>query len=86
MMFEGTIQNGVVVLDLTEVLPERTRVEVLPQRTPDKKSALRERLLSLAGTADDLLADMAKNHDHYIHGAPKRRGDSSPTHFTSSLS
>jgi hypothetical protein len=33
---------------------------------------LRERLLKLAGTVDDLPADMARNHDHYIHGAPKQ--------------
>lgn len=31
-----------------------------------------ERLLKLAGPIDDLPADMARNHDHYFHGAPKR--------------
>jgi hypothetical protein len=28
--------------------------------------------LKLAGTVDDLPPDMAEQHDHYIHGTPKR--------------
>ena len=29
-------------------------------------------LAELAGTAKDLPDDYAHNHDHYLHGAPKR--------------
>lgn len=29
-------------------------------------------LLEFAGIADDLPSDLARNHDHYIHGHPKR--------------
>lgn len=29
-------------------------------------------LLELAGTAQRLPADFAHNHDHYLHGAPRR--------------
>lgn len=29
-------------------------------------------LLEVAGTAEGLPADLARNHDHYLHGAPKR--------------
>ena len=29
-------------------------------------------LLELAGTAPNLPADFARNHDHYLHGTPKR--------------
>ena len=72
MLIEGTVQNGVVVLDQKEILPEGARVAVALQKPADKKPTLRERLLSLAGTVDDLPEDMAKNHDHYIHGAPKK--------------
>ena len=72
MQLEGTVQNGVVVLDNGHHLPEGTRVEVIVREASAKKSTLRERLLKLAGTVDDLPADMARNHDHYIHGVPKR--------------
>lgn len=29
-------------------------------------------LLEVAGTAEGLPQDMAQNHDHYLHGTPKR--------------
>lgn len=35
-------------------------------------SPLGEILLRFAGIADDLPADIAKNHDHYLYGTPKR--------------
>ena len=72
MSFQGTIQNGVVVLDQHPELPDGTRVEVIIQETAAAKPSLRERLAKLAGTVDDLPADMARNHDHYIHGAAKK--------------
>ena len=72
MSFEGTVQNGVVVFDSQHQLPDGTRVEVIVQDPSVKKPTLRERLVKLAGTVDDLPADMARNHDHYIHGAPKK--------------
>jgi hypothetical protein len=72
MSFAGTIQNGVVVFDSQPQLPDGTRVEVMVQAESAKKPTLRERLAKLAGTVDDLPADMARNHDHYIHGAPKK--------------
>ena len=35
--------------------------------------SLREFLLSIAGTAKgDCPSDLARNHDHYLHGRPKR--------------
>ena len=72
MSFEGTVQNGVVVFDNPQQLPDGTRVEVVVQDGSIKQPTLRERLAKLAGTVDDLPADMARNHDHYIHGAPKK--------------
>jgi hypothetical protein len=30
-------------------------------------------LLEIAGTADDLPADLSINHDHYLYGTPKRQ-------------
>ena len=72
MSFQGTIQNGVVVFDDHQQLPDGTRVEIIVQEEAAKKPSLRERLIKLAGTVDDLPTDMARNHDHYIHGAPKQ--------------
>jgi hypothetical protein len=72
MSFEGEVRNGVVVLDNGHQLADGTRVEVNVRELPAAKTTLQDRLLKLAGTIDDLPADMARNHDHYIHGVPKR--------------
>ncbi len=72
MSFEGRVENGVIVLDLPNQLADGTKVEVIVREDPDGQTTLRERLLKLAGTVDDLPADMAAQHDHYIHGVPKK--------------
>jgi hypothetical protein len=74
MELAGTVQNGVVVVDSPQPLPDGTKVKVVVESTnePSKPSTLAQRLLKLAGTVDDLPPDMARNHDHYIHGTPKR--------------
>jgi hypothetical protein len=72
MSFEGHVQNGVIVLDDGRQLADGTRVQVIVRDAPAAKATLRDRLLKLAGTVDDLPADTARNHDHYIHGGPKR--------------
>ncbi len=72
MAITGTVSNGVIVLDQPGALPEGARVEVAVQVPPKAISPLGEALLKLAGTAVGLPADMAEQHDHYIHGTPKR--------------
>jgi hypothetical protein len=77
MLLEGTVINGTIVLDGDEKLPEGARVEVAlkdPEASaPERgKPTLSERLLKRAGTVPGLPADMAEQHDHYIHGTPKR--------------
>ena len=72
MSLEGHVQNGVIVLDDGRRLADATRVQVIVHGASPAKATLRDRLLKLAGTVDDLPADMARNHDHYIHGGPKR--------------
>jgi hypothetical protein len=69
MTFEGVVQNGTVVISSPAAIPEGTRVTVtiLEAETPTLLS-----LLEFAGKANDLPADMAEQHDHYIHGTPKR--------------
>jgi hypothetical protein len=71
MEYEGTIKNGVVVIENGAVLPEGTRVRVVPM-TESSRETLGQRLLKFAGTAKGLPPDMARNHDHYLHGAPKQ--------------
>ncbi len=72
MSLEGTIVNGAIVLDHPQSLPEGARVEVVVKTGDQQPMTLAERLLKHAGTVPDLPADMAAQHDHYIHGTPKR--------------
>jgi hypothetical protein len=71
MTLHGTLNNGIVVLDQPAPWPEGTRVEVVVQNEV-RKATLSEKLLRHAGTVPDLPSDMAEQHDHYIHGTPKR--------------
>ncbi len=76
MEYYGTVTNGVVVLENANDLPEGMRVRVAPLEGPSSigtsKGTLGQRLLKYAGTARNLPADMADQHDHYLHGRPKR--------------
>jgi hypothetical protein len=72
MTLQGTVTNGVIVLDQPGQLPEGTRVEVAVKQLPKAASPLGELLLKHAGTAQGLPEDMAEQHDHYLHGTPKR--------------
>jgi hypothetical protein len=70
MTFKGTVKQGVVVLEQGSSIPEGTEVRVEVVR--DESGSLGDRLLKFAGTAPGLPEDMADNHDHYVHGAPKK--------------
>jgi hypothetical protein len=74
MEIDGTVQNGVIVVDDPRRLPEGAKVKIRIEspREAAQEPTLRQRLLALAGTVDDLPPDMARCHDHYIHGAPRR--------------
>ncbi len=67
----GTIQNGVIVLHEVSGLPKETPVEI-SVAPPTASNGTGKRLLKHTGTVHDLPADMADQHDHYIHGTPKR--------------
>ena len=73
MTYHGFIKNGTVVLDDAPLFPEGTEVQVqiLPP-TPTEQSGLGRRLMKYAGKADGLPADLARNHDHYLHGLPRK--------------
>jgi hypothetical protein len=74
MQMEGTVHNGVVILDNDQQLPNGTRVQIVVDELPagEAKESSLAGLLKLAGTVDGLPPDLAWNHDHYIHGTPKR--------------
>jgi hypothetical protein len=68
MGFVGKVTNGTVVLPPGANLPEGTPVRV----EPIVPQTLTERLKDLIGTIRDMPPDWAENHDHYLHGAPKK--------------
>lgn len=76
MTYRGKVKNGVVVLDDDAVLPDGTAVRVEPVETPgdasDESEEFVRQMLEIAGTAEGLPADLARNHDHYLHGHPKK--------------
>jgi len=77
MSFEGIVINGTLVLDNGEQLPDGTRVQVIIREQSAPSSSveatnLGQRLLKFAGIAQGLPSDMAANHDHYLHGLPKK--------------
>ena len=73
MEFHGKIKNGTVVFEVPPPLPEGTEVSVhvIEPQPPAIAESVWGKLLKLAGTVEGP-HDWARNHDHYIHGAPKR--------------
>ena len=71
MAFHGRVKGGVVLFE-AEAPPEgsEVRVEVVTSESP--RLTVWDKLRKFAGTVKGLPPDMARNHDHYIHGAPKR--------------
>lgn len=72
MTYRGTIKDGVVVLKDAGALPDGTVVDVHPADEPAHLPDWDEVLKEFIGQADGLPSDMARNHDHYLHGAAKR--------------
>jgi hypothetical protein len=82
MTYRGHIKNGQVVLDQRAQAPDGTPVTVdivqpsdVGSGTSDASGAksIWDALLEVAGTAEGLPPDFAEEHDHYIHGTPKRK-------------
>ena len=78
MTYSGHVRNGVVVLDDRVKLPEGAEVTVNVRTSGDDDaveevtSTLYERLEPVIGAAEGLPADLAENHDHYLHGRPRK--------------
>ncbi|MFL5245105.1 MAG: hypothetical protein ACJ8FY_23630 [Gemmataceae bacterium] len=68
----GQVKNGVIVLQNGHSLSEGTKVKVVVEGEDSAALALREFLQKKAGCMTGLPADLADQHDHYLHGTPKR--------------
>lgn len=73
MSFIGTVaENGTVTLPPEVKLPAGTQVRVEPVDPKEDTRPIGQKLLALAGVVKDWPQDFAENHDHYVHGTPKR--------------
>jgi len=79
MNCRGHVENGVVVLQDPKAFQEGEEVSVRPVRRKaraPRESAecptLYEQLKDVIGIAKGLPPDLARNHDHYLHGLPKK--------------
>jgi hypothetical protein len=67
-----------IIVELPKLKPEELQrvkaglAELERQQTPPERSVW-DALLEFAGTAEGLPPDLAENHDHYLHGTPKRK-------------
>ena len=72
MTYTGHIENGVVVFDGPSRPPDGTIVRIEEVSNGEPAPTWAEVFRDFIGVIDDLPEDMAENHDHYIHGTPKR--------------
>ena len=74
MSITVVVENDSIKLPMH--VPDGTRVEItLPEAIGQPAVAhgsFAERYAKYVGIADALPEDFAENHDHYLHGAPKR--------------
>ena len=71
MELEGVVHNGVIVPDDAGALAEGTRVRIIPEPS-EKAKPFGQRFAQFKGAVPDLPADLAKQHDHYRLGTPRR--------------
>ena len=85
MTYHGTVHNGVILVDGGLTIPDgvAVRIEVVDKieaSTPlphGTEPTIGQKLAALARKFEslpcDLPSDLAANHDHYLHGLPKRQ-------------
>lgn len=77
MIYRGHVENGMVVLHDDVRLADGTEGNVEPVEAAASGGepeipTLCERFKDITGMATGLPADFAEQHDHYIHGTPKK--------------
>ncbi len=77
MTYRGKFVRGTVILPQDVEIPEGAEVEVTPVPVqgsggqPEEGPTLYEMLKDFVGVCEGP-EDLAENHDHYIHGTPKK--------------
>jgi hypothetical protein len=78
MVYQGTVQNGVVVLASGVHLPEGSSVKVELASTPNGEKQAKidvgqlDPIFRMGELADDAgIPDLSINIDHYLYGHPK---------------
>jgi hypothetical protein len=79
MTYQGTVKNGVVVY---KAGPPPEGADVMVTVTPAQEAIVARgdqggddiwaEMEKFVGRAPELPEDAARNHDHYLYGAPKR--------------
>ena len=83
MTLTGHVENGKIVLDESVPLPEgmKVRIELVDAVVTNNSGAeegdkiaptFYERHKAWIGSVKDAPSDYARNHDHYLHGQPKK--------------
>lgn len=72
MSYTGIVMGGVIKLPPEADLPDGTPVRVEPVQVASSRNELTRRLREIAASVEGLPPDLAAQHDHYIHGTPKR--------------
>ena len=72
MNYVGKVKNGVVVLPPGLDLKDGAEVELTPVMSERATEDFTDALLRIARRTKNLPADLARNHDFYLHGLPKR--------------
>ena len=72
MSYTGRVQNGVVVLPPEAQLPDGAEVEITPLVTAEQAGDFTDGLVRISEKVSGLPTDLARNHDHYLHGLPKK--------------
>lgn len=76
MVYRGIVKNGIVMLGEGAALPDGTEVRIEPigrdESLADEGPTLVEQFDDVIATVPELPPDMAGQHDHYLHGSPKR--------------
>jgi len=72
MSVTGIVTNGVIVLPPGVQFPDGTEVELTPLFSAKDAEEFTAELLRIASQTKNLPPDLAKNHDHYLHGLPKK--------------
>ena len=85
MTYKGTVQNGSILVEGGVTLPDGVEVRIelvdgVKVESPPRECSeptIGQKLAALARKFEslqcDLPEDLATNHDHYLHGLPKRQ-------------